>query len=750
MQNQPHSQWQVIDSAASQRDEAWDLDRRTGLRTAFLWLGTFLLLSLCGLRLYDLKANHAEDFLANAHPTSVQSETIPATDGRIYSSDGQLLAYDDQLFALAVHYRWLEEPPNKNWWKQQARQRLTKNNRKDPQALTQAKAGVLQEREKLWQRLALISGEPLEKLTERRLAIQQRIERIARAVREKQQARDQTPSATQSMDAPDQSWWGKIWSLVKSELTQPPRRSKRDPIIIREELDYHILIEHLSTAHVAEIESHPTEFPGTRIITQTRRVYPGGSLAAHLIGVRRKIRDDQIRKRIKELQTGDPLSYQAGDRQGESGVEKTYNITLRGLPGKRELVKNRRGEILKTNPVRASRSGNHLVLTINSQLQQTAEELLDHLIPQKESLVPPLPSGQRNGENSGPTAGVVLVMNIYSGELLTAASAPRPDLSLMATGDVKHWKQLTNDKRSPLLSRITQIAIAPGSTFKPLTAIAFCESLGMPTEPIFCKGYLDTPDSHRCSIFRSAGVGHGKIGLVDAIAQSCNVYFFTAARKMGPEPLVKWCEDFEFGKPTGIDLPFEKSGSVPSPADNQGESKRHWYPGDNLGLAIGQSYLTVTPLQMVKLMAAVANGGELVTPHVVSRILLGDESKQISSESLLIPKKTARKLSISPATLEIVREGLMQVVESSRGTAHKTVAMKQVAIAGKTGTAQTGIDNPSHAWFIGYVPAHQPRYAIVVLLEQGGSGGKNAGPVARKMIERLLNLGLIEPEQSVK
>jgi len=323
LQNQPHSQWQVIDSAASQRDEAWDLDRRTGLRTAILWLGTFLLLSISGLRLYDLKANHAEDFLANAHPTSILSEVIPAADGRIYSSDGQLLAYDDQLFALAIHYRWLEVPANETWLKQQARKRLTKSNRKDPHAFKQAKAEVLQQREQLWKRLALISGEPFEKLMEKRQTIQQRIERIANAVRKKQEAREKTTPEAEPLSDTNKTKWERIWSLVKSELTQPPRRSKYDPIIIREELDYHILIDQLSTADVAEIESHPTESPGTRVITKTRRVYPGGSLAAHVIGVRRPLRDDQIQRRKKELQTGDPLSYQSGDRQGESGVEKT-------------------------------------------------------------------------------------------------------------------------------------------------------------------------------------------------------------------------------------------------------------------------------------------------------------------------------------------------------------------------------------------------------------------------------------------
>ncbi len=746
MRNQPHSQWQVIDSTAAQRDEAWDLDRRTGLRTAFLWFAAFLLLSVCVVRLYDLKVNHAQDFLANAHPTTVTTETIPATDGRIYSSDGKLLAYDDQLFALGVHYRWLEDPPHEGWLRQQARQRLTKSERRHAQALEQAKAEVIQEREKLWQRLAYISGKPLSELTAKRRAIQQRIERIAHAVRKNQEVRDQTEPEATSVSNSHKSKWKQFWSILVSELTRPPRRSKRDPIIIREELDYHIVTENLSTAVVAEIEAHPKEFPGIRIVTRTRRVYPNGSLAAHVIGIRRALRDDQIRKRKQELPAGDPLSYQTGDRRGESGVEKTYNITLRGLPGERQLVKNRRGEILKTVAVRDSRSGDHLVLTLNSHLQQTAEKILDQLIPAEQSLIPPLPAGQRNAENSGPTAGAVLVMNIYSGELLAAATAPRPDLSLLASGDSAYWKRLANDRRSPLLSRITQVALAPGSTFKPLTAIALCESLGIPTEPVFCRGYLDTPGSHRCSIFRTAGIGHGKIDLVDALAQSCNVYFFTAARKMGPQPLVRWSERFEFGTATGIDLPFEKNGTLPSPADNQGKTNRHWYPGDNLGLAIGQSYLTVTPLQMIRLIAAIANEGELVRPHVVSRIIPGDELNPGATEPML-SEKTGRRLSISPATLSIVREGLEQAVESPKGTAHKTVAMEEVAIAGKTGTAQTGIDKPSHAWFIGYFPARKPRYAIAVVLEEGGSGGKNAGPIAHKMIQAMLELGLIETAQ---
>ena len=141
------------------------------------------------------------------------------------------------------------------------------------------------------------------------------------------------------------------------------------------------------------------------------------------------------------------------------------------------------------------------------------------------------------------------------------------------------------------------------------------------------------------------------------------------------------------------------------------------------------------------------NEGELVRPHVVSRIIPGDERNPKATAPLLLTEKTGRRLSISPATLSIVREGLEQAVESPKGTAHKTVAMKEVAIAGKTGTAQTGIDKPSHAWFIGYFPARKPRYAIAVVLEEGGSGGKNAGPIAQKMIQAMLELGLIETAQ---
>ncbi|MBL4883673.1 MAG: hypothetical protein JKY95_03925 [Planctomycetaceae bacterium] len=747
MRNQPHSQWQVIDSTANQRDEAWDLDRRTGLRTAALWLGVCLLLSLIGLRLYDVKANHQSDFLENANPTTEQTEPIPAMDGQIFSSDGLLLAYDDQILGLAVHYRWLESPPNPRWWKQQARKRLKKSEHHNPQALEQAQAEVLEQQEKLWKRLSLLSGLTVEQIAEKRQSIQKRVERIAKAVQKNQQARLETISETNDSDSTEKSIWFKIWELAKSELTQPPRRTNKDPIIIREELDYHRLIEQLSTEDVAEVESHRADYPGTLIVTKTSRVYPKGSFAAHVIGIRREIRDDQIQKRKKELQTDDPLSYQPGDRLGQFGVERTYNITLRGLAGSRTLKRNRRGEILEKTTTRDSRSGNNLVLTLDSRLQETAEELLDQLIPVEQSLVPPLPLGQPSQEKPEPVGGAILVMNVHSGELLAAASAPRPNLSLMSSGDAAYWKQINGDNRSPLLSRITQMTFAPGSTFKPLTAIALCESQGIPIEPFDCQGFLDTPNSHRCNIFRIAGVGHGEINLVNALARSCNVYFFNAARKMGPENLVSWCKEFEFGQSTAVDLPFERSGHIPSPADNNPESNYHWYPGDNLGVAIGQSYLSVTPLQMVKLIAAIANGGELVNPHVVSRIQPGEENDQLALDQLAVPEKPSRRLPISPGVLAEIREGLQQAVESTGGTAHKTVAMKQVAIAGKTGTAQTGLDRPSHAWFFGYAPAENPRYAFVVLLEQGGSGGTDAGPIAKKIVQRLLELNLIESQQ---
>jgi penicillin-binding protein 2 len=233
--------------------------------------------------------------------------------------------------------------------------------------------------------------------------------------------------------------------------------------------------------------------------------------------------------------------------------------------------------------------------------------------------------------------------------------------------------------------------------------------------------------------------------LGDALAQSCNVYFFHAADQMGPAPLVNWATRFGFGRPAGIDLPGESAGRVPTPATIRDLEGHAWRAGDTQALAIGQGSLMVTPLQVARLMAAVANGGSLVTPHVVSDLglvqLADGQSGSDESEETISTQPPQPIKGLQPSTLRIIQEGLRRVVADPAGTAYATVRLKSVSIAGKTGTAETGGGRADHAWFAGYAPADSPKVAFVVVLQHAGSGTAAAGPVAKRLVLRMQQLG---------
>jgi penicillin-binding protein 2 len=273
-----------------------------------------------------------------------------------------------------------------------------------------------------------------------------------------------------------------------------------------------------------------------------------------------------------------------------------------------------------------------------------------------------------------------------------------------------------------------------------------------PDEPLDCQGYFGkNPKRYRCYSFSHYGHGHGDTDLGMAICRSCNVYFFTAASQLGPHPFVAWAQRFGFGQPTGIDLPGERGGHLPIPSGKAGEKVlrdtdgKAWYPGDTLGLAIGQARLTATPLQISRLMAAIANDGYLVRPRVVQRSNPRiDEGSQTSTRPQL---RSSAIPQLTEGTLGFVREGLVKVVAHPRGTGYKRVRMKEIAIAGKTGTAEVGPGRGDHAWFAGYVPADRPRFAFAVVMEHAGSGGREAGPVAKELVQAMLAEGLLHSTQ---
>jgi penicillin-binding protein 2 len=720
----------------------WSFEERPGLRIAALFATILLPVVVIAGRLVHIQTQLSGRYAGEFDQTIERFEPIPSQDGRILAADGETLAEDLRIYGLNVHYRWLEDPVDPAWLKSQALSRLERAARRDPQRVAAEQRQVLELRTQLWKNLSRLTAIEPRQLSGRRREIQSRVERIYKLVDQRQSAHEEAPPAD---DLPaDRNLWQLAWRTVVAALTTPPVRDAVEPLVIREQLDYHPLLAEIPLQTAVEVESHPELYPGTRIAVSTRRIYPQGAVAPHIIGYRTKLDDSAIAERRQRFPGGDPLDYRSGDRIGRAGLELCYERHLRGLRGVRKLVLNRRGEVLRTEEVREPRFGRDLVLSLNLPLQRDAERLLDDCldhehIDETNGKVLPIPNG-----------GAIIVLDARTGAVVAAASAPRFDLRLFVEQDAAAWKRTLADPHKPLFHRAAEMALPPGSVFKVLSAIAFVESGKLdPAREFHCQGYLDDPDRYRCLIFRNFGAAHGDLNLAAALARSCNVYFFSAARRIGPGPIADWATRFGFGRPTGIDLPGERSGNLPviDTAAPRVPRRPTRSADDTLQLAIGQARLTATPLQIVRMLAAVANGGTLVTPHLVDSAGPATFAPADAPDDLLTagPDQTIPEL--SRRTLEWVRMGLTQVVADPHGTGYKTVRLPDIAIAGKTGTAEPGGDRPDHAWFAGYVPAEKPKFAFVVVLENAGSGGHAAGPVARQLVQAMQTHGLLEGQR---
>jgi penicillin-binding protein 2 len=688
--------------------------------TIFFFVAACIVLS----RISWVKANLQQRYLSALNKTTTEYELIPARDGRILSEAADVFATDVEQYSVQVHYRWLQDPVDEGWLQRQIRSHLSRSERSNTANIDQLTSELIQHRTEMWNRLADANDMSEPEFSAKRQAVQERVSRIADSVNVR---RDQV--ADQSVA--DESGEGILLKLaagIRSSLTTAPRR-ELERIVVREEESYHELVADvpLSTAGMLREQSHL--FPGVRVVAGSRRTYPLLTVAAHVVGARTAAteQDSQVQ----------PQTFLDGGwqpRPGRFGVERSYDHQLRSVPGSRRIVRNRRMEIVESEVERQPVAGRDVLLTLNVSLQKHAEQLLAEAL-----LDYPLQLLANDEDVDAaeqpqpvPTGGCIVVMEVATGRIIAAASAPTFGLSLFTGSSSADWDAVNQDQRHPFLFRATSMAIPPGSVMKPLSAVAAIESGGLnPDAPFYCQGYLRQPDAHRCLIFRLYSQGHNDITLSRAIAQSCNVYFFAAAQKMGFKPLRHWCDRFGLGRPTGIDLPSERSGNLPDGDRVENEA---------LGLAIGQSSLTVTPLQMTRAMAAIANGGWLVTPHVVSP----DGTARTTADVDDRPRElTRRRLAgLTEGTLERIREGLRAVVEEPYGSGHKTVRLDEVAIAGKTGTAENGGGRPDHAWFAGYVPADQPQYAFVVVLEHGGSGSRAAGPLARELVRKMVDLGL--------
>ena len=380
---------------------------------------------------------------------------------------------------------------------------------------------------------------------------QRRVEQIARATNERQRLKFETASEAEWENWPE-------WLARRLQQSSPPPK-----ITVTEELDYHVLCDEPPASLVAEIESRPEVSPGVKIVRRARRCYPQGNSAGNVLGY--------VGMRGEGRGAGDDNDYRADDWIGVTGVEKSCESILRGRSGVAVDMTEHGGRLLSSSFRRPPEVGKDVSLTLDLPLQQAAEELLDSAIERR----------RITHSDVRPAGGAIVVMDIADGALLALAAAPRFDPNLFAGNRSAEVAALLDDPAHPLFDRACRMAIPPGSVFKIVTAAALLESAAVdPEEPFFCQGYLTRPEERRCEIFTRQGIGHGETTLADALCVSCNVYFFHHAGRTGPEPLVEWAERLGFGRRTGVDLPGEAAGVVPSPANIARLEQHDWKTAD--------------------------------------------------------------------------------------------------------------------------------------------------------------------------
>jgi penicillin-binding protein 2 len=451
----------------------------------------------------------------------------------------------------------------------------------------------------------------------------------------------------------------------------------------------------LTLAQVARFSATGLEHPEFEVVAGQLRLYRHGWQTSHVLGYIGEVSEADLAR-----------GYDSGDLVGKEGVELTYDRRLRGADGERVVVVDSRGKILEEHRREPARPGAPLHLTLDLELQQAAERLMRDKV------------------------GAVVALEPSSGEVLALVSSPAYDPNQFARGlEPEEWRALVDNPDKPLQDRAIHNAHSPGSVFKIVMASAgLAEGVIDAHARVYCQGST-TIYNHRFGCWKAGG--HGWVDLHRAIRESCNVYFYHLGQKLGIERIARWSRAFGLGTPTGIDLRGEKSGLVPDPDWSREVRRTPWYPGETISVAIGQGSLLVTPVQMARMVAAVANGGRLIEPHLVR----GEVAE-------------APRLPLSPETLDAVRRGLEAVVNEPGGTAYWVARVPGADIAGKTGTVQVvartpgvrGEDLPyalrNHAWFVSFAPADHPRLVLVVFVEHGGAGSSGAAPIAKALYEK--------------
>ena len=474
--------------------------------------------------------------------------------------------------------------------------------------------------------------------------------------------------------------------------------------------------DRLTLREATIIESHRLDLPGVMIQVESQRNYPGGAIAAHLLGYVGEISSEQLEKpEFADLHQGSIV--------GQYAVEKFFDREVRGRSGQKTVEVDALGHekraVVADKPV----AGDDLYLTIDARLQKLAEDLL------------------------GEETGAIVALDPTNGDILAMASRPTFDPNVLSKElTSKQWVEIVQDEGRPLNNRATQGQYPPGSTFKVVMAAAALETNTMtPSSTVRCAGGYQFGNR----LFRDwKASGHGSVDMNHALVHSCDVYFYTVGQRMGIDTIADYAKQFGLGHETGVELPSERVGIVPSTAWKQKAKGQPWFPGETISASIGQGYVTVTPLQMASVIGTVANDGVAFKPRVVKAVM--DRSSGVRKD--LEPALRGR-LPIKLGTLKIIKDALAGVVKEGTGTRAKSPL---VSIAGKTGTAQTAAlrtgpekDIPKkfrdHAWFVAFAPVDEPKIAVAVLAEHMGHGGSAAAPLAKEIIEAYIRFAVSSP-----
>jgi len=641
-------------------------------------------------KLVQLQVIEGKQYRLKAEEAMRKVSILPVMRGKITDRNAHTLAMDEPCFDLCLHYRLLTNDPA--WIRDQVRQIARKGHFDKAEA-----AAVYKERaERTWataRELAARSGTDLDE------AVRTVVEKV-RAVRR----------------------------IVN--------RDRADEITVAEEEQLHPVIARLDdmTAFGIREEIDAGGLVGIAVEPSFWRKYPFGSDACHVIGMTGKVWPEEMEDlNIKDDQA--PWlermrsNYLPGDTIGKVGVEKMCEQYLRGRRGYRRYRLS--GETLREEP---TVQGGDVHLTLDIVLQKQIAEMF---------------------EAKGFT-GAAVVLNLGEprapmNEVLAMVSVPTYDLNDYA----RNYPSLVKDEvRLPLMHRAIVQRYQPGSTVKPLAAIAaLTEGVITTATTIDCRGYMYNPDSFRCWFFKKYGLMHGPLNVTEGLQHSCNIFFYTVGQRLGTRRLCEWFCLFGLAEPPGTGLPGERAGTVPTEQWLRARSNRGYQPGDARFMAVGQGLLTVTPLHMADAIATIARDGVFLSPTLA--LEAG-------------PKQVRRDLPVIPAHMKAVKEGMYRVVNDRQGTAWHVfhdpgvIPVEGVEICGKTGTATTApqrIDSNNNgridegdqivrsgdtAWFVGFAPRDNPQIALAVTVEYvEGGGGKNAGPIALEIVRLCKNMGYL-------